>query len=199
MRVRVIIIFIFAWIALVAIPTWADTIHLKNGRKILADHVQESGNHYQYDVGDDSYAIPKSLVDHVDAGGMPAISSSGGAAKNVADLPTFTPADSLANEGDLSTKIVHEGKVDPDALSSLESKGNAELSAIADFIAGKFEFEHGNINQSRRYFENALRFQPENSTILIYYSALLVRTGNAAQALPYAQRAVSSAPNSPDA
>ena len=49
------------------------------------------------------------------------------------------------------------------------------------------------------YFENALRFQPDNSTILIYYAALLVRTGNAAQALPYAQRAVRSAPNSPDA
>jgi len=27
------------------------------------------------------------------------------------------------------------------------------------------------------YFESALRFQPENSTVLVYYSALLVRTG----------------------
>jgi tetratricopeptide (TPR) repeat protein len=73
------------------------------------------------------------------------------------------------------------------------------LSATADFIAGKFEFEHGNIAQSRQYFESALRFQPDNSTILIYYAALLVRTGNAAQALSYAQRAVRAAPNSADA
>jgi hypothetical protein len=121
-----------------------------------------------------------------------------GAAK-VGDLPAFTPADSLRNEGDLVTRIVKEGKVDPDALSLLDSKGNPELSATADFIAGKFEFEHGNIAQARRYFENALRFQPDNSTILIYYAALLVRTGNTAQALPYAQRAVRSAPESPDA
>src|ERR1700716_3813640 len=197
MRARVTIILV--WVAFVSATAWSDTIHLKNGRTILADHVSESGSHYQYDVGDDSYAIPKSLVDHVDAGGMPAhLASSGGTAK-VGDLPTFTPADSLAHEGDLPGKIIKDGKVDPDALSSLEGKSNAELSATADFIAGKFEFEHGNIAQARVYFESALRFQPENSTILIYYAALLVRTGNAAQALPFAQRAVRAAPQSPDA
>jgi len=195
MRLRVTILFIAVAFALPGAR--ADTIHLKNGRTILADNVRENGNHYEYDIGDDSYAIPKSTVDHVDAGGMPARSSSGGA--KLADLPSFTPADSLANEGDLVARIIKEGKVNADVLSSLEGKGNAELSATADFIAGKFEFEHGNIAQSRQYFEGALRFQPDNSTILVYYAALLVRTGNAAQALPYAQRAVRSAPNSPDA
>ena len=194
MRLRVTILFI--WVLAVA-SAWADTIHLKNGRAIVADHVRENGNHYEYDVGDDSYAIPKSVVDHIDAGGMPAHSPSG--SLKVADLPTFTPADSLANEGDLVAKIIKEGKVDPDALSGLEGKGNAELSATAGFIAGEFEFEHGNIAKAREYFESALRFQPDNSTILIYYSALLVRTGSAAQALSYAQQAVHSAPQSPDA
>src|SRR5271157_163702 len=184
MRLRVTILSL--WLTLALASAWADTIHLKNGRTIVADHVRENGNHYEYDVGDDSYAIPKSLVDHLDAGGLPAQAVS---AARVADLPTFTPVDSLANEG----------KVDPDVLTSLESKGNAELSATANFIAGKFEFDHGNIAQSRQYFESALRYQPDNSTILIYYAAVLVRTGNASQALPYAQRAVRSAPNSPDA
>jgi len=175
----------------------ADTIHLKNGRTILAEHVHESGNRYEYDIGDDSYAVPKSSVDRVELGGMPAASSGGGS--RVADLPSFTPIDSLANEGDLPQTIIKEGKVDPEALTKLESKGNAELSATADFIAGKFESEHGNLDQARRYFDSALRFQPENATVLIYYSVLLVRTGNPSQALSYAQRAVAAAPNSPDA
>jgi len=198
MRLRVTTLFIWSFAALwlPAPRAWADAIHLKNGRTIVADHVRENGNHYEYDIGDDSYAIPKSVVDHVDTGGMPAQSSSGA---RLSDLPAFTPSDSLANEGSVLVQIVKEGKVDPDVLTSLEAKGNAELSATANFIAGKFEFDHGNIEQSRRYFENALRFQPDNSTILVYYAALLVRTGNAAQALPYAQRAVRSAPNSPDA
>jgi len=178
----------------------ADTIHLKNGRTILADHVRENGNRYEYDIGDNSYAIPKTAVDHIEAGGMPAsASSSSGANKTAGDLPVFIPVDSLANQGDLPKTIVKDGKVDPDALAKLEGKGNAELSATADFIAGKFEFEHGNIEQARRYFDSALHFQPENSTVLIYYAALLVRTGNPSQALTYAQRAVRAAPESPDA
>jgi tetratricopeptide (TPR) repeat protein len=200
MRLRVIIMLVgqlvLVWL-LAFTGARADTIHLKNGRTIVADHVRENGNHYEYDLGDDSYAIPKSVVDHVDAGGMPSRTASGIA--KVADLPAFTPPDSLANEGDLVTRLIKDGKVNPEVLASLESKGNAELSATADFIAGKFEFEHGNIAQSRLYFENALRFQPENSTILIYYAALLVRSGNASQSLYYAQRAARTAPNSPDA
>jgi tetratricopeptide (TPR) repeat protein len=198
MQLRVTILFIgqLAFICLLALAAAsADTIHLKNGRTIVADHVRGKGNQYEYDVGDDSYAIPKSVVDYVDAGGMPPAS---GAAK-VADLPAFTPADSLANEGDLVARIIKEGKVDLEAIASLENKGNAELSATANFIAGKFELEHGNIAQSRQYFENALRFQPNNATVLMYYAALLVRTGNASQALSYAQRAVQAAPDSADA
>lgn len=188
---------LWIWVALVCTGCWGDTIHLKNGREILADHVRENGNRYEYDIGDDTYAIPKSTVDHIDAGGVP--SHSGAAATKLADLPTFTPADSLANEGMVFAQIVKDGAVNPDVLAGLEAKGNAELSATADFIAGKFEFEHGDVARARDYFENALRFQPENSTILIYYSALLVRTGSAAQALSYAQRAARSAPQSPDA
>jgi len=194
MRLRVT--FLVLCLAPALTCAYADTIHLKNGRTIVADRVRENGSRYEYEIGDDTYAIPKASVDRIDAGGVPT-PSAGGA--KVADLPAFTPADSLANEGDLVGKIITEGKVNQDALSSLETKGNPELSATADFIAGKFEFERGNIAHSRQYFESALRFQPDNSTILIYYAAVLVRTGNASQALSYAQRAVRAAPDSPDA
>jgi tetratricopeptide (TPR) repeat protein len=187
------------WI-MFARPALADTIHLKNGRSILADHVREKGNRYKYDIGDDSYAIPKSSVDHVEIGGVAPISASGNAnTKTVTELPVFVPGDTLTTEGDLPNTIIKEGKVDVDALAKLEGKGRAELSATANFIAGKFEFEHGNLDQAHRYFDNALRFQPENATILTYYTALLVRTGNASQALSYALRAVRAAPESADA
>src|SRR6202043_3095647 len=197
MRSRVTILLMVS-IELGATCASADTIHLKNGRTILADSVRENGDHCEYNIGDNAYAIPKSSVQRVEAGGAPA-STSTDAAKVAGDLPSFAPTDSLVNKGDLPTKIVHDGKVDSDVLSNLQSKGSLELSATANFIAGKFEFEHGNINQARRYFESALRFQPENSTILIYHAALLVRTGNPSQAVPYAHRATRAAPDSPDA
>src|SRR5579859_6163230 len=79
----------------------ADTIHLKNGLTIVADHVRENGTRYDYDIGDDSYAIPKSAVERVDTGGMPTSAASSG---KLAELPAFTPSDSLANEGDLVGK-----------------------------------------------------------------------------------------------
>ena len=115
------------------------------------------------------------------------------------DLPTFVPEDGLAGHQDLATKIVHDGKVDLDALTAIEKEGKPELSATAYFLAAKHEFEHGNLPQARRQFEAALRFQPENSTILSYYAMALVRSGNAAAALPYAERSTRANPNSADA
>jgi tetratricopeptide (TPR) repeat protein len=194
MRLRVTFLMLGLTMAISA--AWADTIHLKNGHTILADHVRENGSRYEYEVGDDSYAIQKSSVDRVETGGFPAHSS---ATAKLADLPTFVPTDSLSDQGDLTGRIVRDGKVDQDALAGFEAKGSPQLSATADFIAGKFEFEHGNIVRSLQYFESALRFQPDSPTILTYYAAVLVRTGNANQALPYAQRAVRTGGDSADA
>lgn len=185
---------------LAAVCAPGEVIRLKNGRTIWAEHVREKGSHVEYDIGDNSYAIPKSVVERIEVGGMPpGNTSSSTDAASARDLPTFAPSDSLKLEDSDIKKVVHDGHVDQDALLAQEQKGNPELTAIAYFIAGKHEFERGDINQARRYYEAALRFRPDNSTILTYYAALLVRTGNAEQALSYAERAVRSNPDSPDA
>ena len=56
---------------------------------------------------------------------------------------------------------------------------NPELAATGYFLAGKYESDHGNFPQAKRYYESALRFQPDNATLLIYYAATLMRTGQA--------------------
>jgi len=178
----------------------AEVIHLKNGRTIWAEHARDTGTHIEYDLGDNTYAIPKSLVERIDDGGAPpAYTPSQAGAKEAHDLPEFTPADNLKNDPALIGKIVQQGRVDPDALSALEQAGNAPAIAAGYFIAGKHEFDRGDVSKARTYFEAALRFDSQNPTILNYYAALLVRTGNATQALPYAERAVRAAPDSPDA
>jgi Tfp pilus assembly protein PilF len=173
-------------------------IHLKNGRTIYADHVHENGTHLEYEVGEDSYAIPKSAVDRIEAGGVRPELASTGDGKDSKDVPSFTPADELKGEPEVSDKIIHEGKVDSDALAAIEQQGNAHTSAAAYFIAGKHEMEQTNFSKARTYFETALRFDGQNATILNYYVALLLRTGNALDALPLAERAVRTAPDSPD-
>jgi tetratricopeptide (TPR) repeat protein len=200
-RIPVIYSFLSSFLLAAAVVcASAEVIHLKNGRTIWADQVRDTGTHIEYDLGDNTYAIPKSLVDRIDAGGAPpGYASSGGGAKESHDLPEFAPADNLKNDPALIEKIIHEGRVDPDSLSALEQAGHGPTTAAGYFIAGKHEFDHGNVSKARTYFEAALRFDSQNPTILNYYAALLVRTGNAAEALPYAERAVRAAPDSPDA
>jgi Tfp pilus assembly protein PilF len=192
-RFSVTFLFVFG-IAVACAP--AEVIHLKNGKTIWADHVRENGAHLEYDVGDDSYAILKSSVEKIDAGGLrPEFTSTSTGTKEV---PDFAPAADLRNDPGLTGKVIHDGKVDTDALSSLE-QGDARQAAAAYFIAGKYEFERGNFSKAGTYFQTALRLDPQNPTILNYYAAMLVRTGNADQALTYAERAVRIAPDSPDA
>ena len=186
-------------VLLPALPVRADVIHLKNGRTIWADQVRETKDHVEYDLGEDTYAIPKSAVDHIEAGGAAPAHAGSGASGN-SNAPDITPpAPSFNHEADVAEKVIRGGKVDIDVLSSLGQASNPELAATAYFLAGKHESDHGNFPQAKRYYESALRFQPDNSTLLIYYAATLMRTGHAEEALPYAQHAASVAPDSPDA
>ncbi len=176
----------------------ADVIHLKNGRTIWADQVREDKNkdRVEYDVGDDTYAIPKSSIERIDAGGAAPVRSGAGQPAAAADFTPAVPA--FEHEGDIAQKIVHDGKVDVEALAELDRAANSDLAATGYFLAGKYESDHGNFPQASRYYDSALRFQPNNATLLIYYAATLMHTGQSSQALPYAERAVRIAPESPD-
>ena len=178
----------------------ADVIHLKNGRTIWAEHVSETDTHVQYSVGDDSYAISKSSVSSIEAGGIPPEKPVMERRETtLLDIPSLIPAGPANENSTLAGKIIHKGIVDGNALTALEQQGNPSATAAGYYIAGKTEFERGNFASAKKYFEAGLRFQPENLAILNYYAALLIRTGNVDQALPYAQRAVQLAPDSPDA
>jgi Tfp pilus assembly protein PilF len=180
-----------------AVSATAHTIHLKNGRTIWADRVHENGNHLEYDVGENSYAIPKSLVQRVEEGGVPPQFALAASTPDH-DLPPFVPNDDVAADADLPSKVIRDGHVDRDALSSLESSVRPETAASAYFIAGKHELETGNLPQARAYLDSALRFQHDSPTILNYYAVVLSRMGRTREALSYAVRAAQLAPNSAD-
>src|SRR5262249_29648502 len=163
-------------------------IHLKNGRTIWADHVRESGSRLEYDLGDNTYAIPKSLVDHIDNGVAPPPS-----ATSAAGLPPIQPVADVKNSAALENSIIRDGHVDDDALSALDQAHDTETAAAGYFIAGKHEFEHSNLPKARTYLDTALRYNGQDPTILNYYAALLIKTGNANEAIHYAEEAVRAA------
>jgi tetratricopeptide (TPR) repeat protein len=196
--VRAFVIF-FCFTLPGALGASAEVIHLKNGRTIWADHVHENGSRIEYDLGDDTYGIPKASVDHIEAGGIrPQYASpSSSDTKAAAEVPVFSP--SFDMNAEVADKIIVQGQIDPDALDRIEKQNNPKMSAAAFFTAGKFEFDHGNFAKSKSYFDSSLRMDPDNPSLLNYYAALLVRTGSAKEAIPYAERAARIAPESPDA
>jgi tetratricopeptide (TPR) repeat protein len=175
----------------------ADTIHLKNGRTIFADTVTESGSRVYYEVGDDAYAIPKSLVDHIETGGAPPTRSASSSPAKPADVPNVSG--SIVGSDAVALKIIKDGRVDSEALAALERDGRAEQAAAGFFLAGRHEFERGDRERARFYFDRALSFAPQNDVILVSYAAVLIQLGRPADAIPLAERATRAASNSADA
>ena len=174
-------------------PARADVIHLKNGDLIYADQVKETGNRIEYQKGDDAYSIPKSVVESVKKTVTPVASAAD------QSIPVYTPETHAIGEDQLLEQVLRSGKVDRAALNEIDSRGNPTETALAFYVAGKREFQAEDYGTARRDFETALRNDPQNPTILNFYAALLVKTGNAQQALLYAERAVQQAPDSADA
>ena len=173
----------------------ADIIHLKDGEAIYADQTKQTASGIEYQKGDDSYTIPNSVVQSVEKTAAP----SPGAPVAMQQVPAYAPESPATGEEHFLDQVLHGGKVDRDALLQIDSHGNRDETAIAFYIAGKQEFRSGDYATSRRDLETALRNDPENPAILNFYAALLVKTGNARQAIVYAEHAVENAPDSADA
>jgi len=177
----------------VAIPSFscAEVVHMKNGDVIRVDRVTESANTIQYEVGDDSYTVPKSKVERIEAGAPSSVRAT--------ELPTYVPGAPAVGEEELLGQIVREGSVNREALNAIESRGVPGVTAVAFYIAGKQEFQSGKFAEARRDFEAGMHYDPQNPAIINFYASLLIRTGNAKQAIEFAARAVRLAPDSADA
>src|SRR5258706_15728670 len=99
----------------------ADKIVLKNGRKIIASNVVEDGDKIRYETSAGQLALPKSIVDHIEKGGLGPMMGSPAAAAASLDLE---PAESAATAGEAESdkSAVSEGGEDANSIRHLESK-----------------------------------------------------------------------------
>lgn len=186
-----------------AVLAAADTIHLKNGRTIVADRVTEKNGRVYYEIGDNSYGIPKTLVESIETApvesaptGQPSPPS---AALSPAQPAFKLPELDLPAAARLVPRVIRDGRVDPDMLAAIERAGHVDVTAAAFFVAGRHEFERGDRDRARFYYDRALMFAPRNPVLLGHYAAVLVQLGRPAEAIPYAERAARIAPASADA
>jgi tetratricopeptide (TPR) repeat protein len=170
----------------------ADVIVLKNGKRIVVDTAREQNGRIQYEVGDNTFAISKTLVDRIETGmGAPS-------GRTQAPPPQFTPSDTIAVSDDLTAKLIHDGKVDPEVLATLDRSGDQQTASGGYFRAAKFEQEHGNPDKAVRYYGLALGHMPNSNIILDHYASLLIQMGRGEEAVSLAERSTRLAPDSGD-
>ena len=168
----------------------ADTIVLKNGRRIVADVTRELNGRIEYEVGDNSFAIPKALVDHVDNGGTPTRQAT------TENVPDFAATESIPRISEITARIIRDGRVDIEALNAIEAAGNTQETGVAYLIAARTEALHRNIDQALRYFQRATARLPEDGKLLVIFARIMQLVHRPADAIAYAEHAVRLEPNS---
>ena len=166
---------------------FADTIHLKNGRTIVADVVREKGERVEYDIGEDTYAIPKSSIDRIESGVGVAASSGAGAGVNIA-----APKINSTNIAQLAP----DGKVTPELVAQLEQRGNTRILAEALIMLALQEQQAGKLDDARGHMERATALIPEDADASAIYAWLLLKQERASIAEGYAEDAVRRKPTS---
>ncbi len=180
----------------------ADTIVLKNGRRILALSVVEEGDKVRYQTAAGELSLPKSIVDHIERGGavpMPSQSASA-ASLTIAAPATDVGAANAAEE----IGAVHDGTVDREFLAravaearSGKPEANA-AAAMAHHAVALFELSRGDLEHALADERTALIYAPENPAILLSAAFLQLRRSEYKQALDYLDRARRVAPDNPD-
>jgi tetratricopeptide (TPR) repeat protein len=197
------IVCVLAVLLLVATQARADKIVLKNGRKILAYNVVEVGDKIQYETPAGTLTIPKSIVDHIEKGGlMPILESPAAAAASLNIAPPEVEASAVTAEIDQA--VVHEGAIDRGYIAGLESEARgggasaSERAGLAHHAAAQFELAHGDLQHALSDEQAALKYQPEQATFLMSMAYVHLRRSEFKQALEYLERAKRVAPKNAD-
>jgi len=180
----------------------ADKIVLKNGRKIIAYNVVEDGDKIRYETSAGQLALPKSIVDHIEKGGlMPMMGSPAAAAANLDLEPAETAA--TPGESEIDRSAVHGGAVDRNYINHLESgasAGGAKAihAARAHHAASRFEMVQGDLERALADARAAVFYAPEDPAMLMELAYVYLRRSEFKQSLEYLERARRYAPKNPD-
>lgn len=174
---------------LAALPAAADTIVLKNGRRIEAWGIEERGDRVYYETRAGQVSLSKSLIERIErGGGLPDWGAS--------ELPEATnlPEASLPALGDADVlRVVEGGKIDRGLLAQLEREAAASnteaarmRAAAAQALVARQLAGQGNAAEAADSLRRALRFAPNHPALLLNLAAVEVqqqRFGSALETL----------------
>jgi tetratricopeptide (TPR) repeat protein len=201
----------FAWLmlcAFAALPAaiaQANTIVLKNGRKITALSVSQDGDKVRYETAAGTLTLPRAIVDHVESGGLSMVGAGDNGTLSL-KLPEATASDPAlaASKGEIAGRILRDGEVDRNYVAALENEARSGQpmavwnAALAHHIASQFESSHGEMDLALADERQALRYVPQQQVFLMNAAYLHLKRSEYTQSLEYLDRARRVAPEDPD-
>src|SRR5437660_1397061 len=181
----------------------ADTIVLKNGRRIIALSAVEEGDKVKYLTSAGELSLPKSIVHHIEKGGSTGMGGSPGS--EAANLSIAPPA--MVEGGpvaELERGAVHDGAIDRNYIAKLESAARSggeqanRSAALGHHVAANFELAHGDMEHALTDARTALTYAPQEPVFLLNVGYLLLRRSEFKESLEYLERARRVAPDNPD-
>jgi len=193
-----------AAILLLSAQATADTIVLKNGRRIAALSAYEEGDKVKYMTSAGELSLPKSIVDHIEKGGFASTAGTiGSAAANL----TITPPEMRPLSGgmeEIQRGAVHDGSIDRQYIGKLESEarsGNVTSTfnaALGHHVAATFELSRGDLEHALSDERTAVSYAPEEPALLMNVAYIYLRRNEYKQALDYLDHAKRIVPDNSD-
>ncbi|OFW10586.1 MAG: hypothetical protein A3G20_06705 [Acidobacteria bacterium RIFCSPLOWO2_12_FULL_59_11] len=183
----------------------ADTIVLKNGRRIDAETVWEEGGRVFYEGIGGQVSLSKSLVERIEKGGAPPArwSSLSAAPPMVDEQVTRELSERIPLSRQDVEGIVRNDKVDEErlqAIARLAGRGDLERqnAVNAYLIAAAFEARQQRFTTASRWAEEALRLSSRDLNALLLVAQVDLARQQPGKALDHLLLAHSMAPDSPD-
>jgi tetratricopeptide (TPR) repeat protein len=183
----------------------ADTIVLKNGRRILALSAYEDGDKVRYLTSAGELSLPKSIVDHIEKGGaVPMGGAPDTAAANLAIAPPALQPGEFSGGEEVERAAVHDGAVDRGYIAKLEAdarsgtNGANFAAALGHHAAAMFELSRGDMEHALSDERTALNYEPESPGLLLNVAYVYLRRSEYKQALEYLDKAKRFAPDNAD-
>jgi len=194
-----------AILAFTAAGVRADTIVLKNGRRIVALSVSQEGDKVRYETPAGSLSLPISIVDHIEHGGVLVGGASGGPEISLKP-PTAeaTTTGSAPNRGEIESRTLRNGQIDRDYIAELETAAHSGHSlaqynaALAHHAASQYEMSRGEMDRALADERMALYYAPQHPVFLLDVAYLHLRRSEFTQSLEYLERAKRVAPEDPE-
>jgi tetratricopeptide (TPR) repeat protein len=184
---------------IVASSAGADTIVLKNGRRIVAENVTETGDRVSYQTPAGELSLPKSIVARVERDDF----TYSAAARAGTEAPVSAPQiEPVRGYEDVARLTIHDNAIDFAYLARLESGARAggaipiEKVAAAHHAAAQFLIGKGDTDDAINQYRQALIFAPDNVGLLLNLAVLYLHESQFTTALDPLEHARRLTPDS---